>query len=131
MSKQYNGGEWTKSRFESFIKSALRSASQRWGPKFASLQDAFVDKRINPKSGRLGKHYKCNACEGIFPSAEVQVDHIHPAVPITGFTTWDEVIELMFCEKDGFQVLCKDCHSIKTKQENAERKLYASTRTKR
>lgn len=126
--KTRNNGEWTESRFQSFIKSALRSASQRWGPKFAALEDAFVDKRINEKTGRLGKHYKCAHCKGIFPASFVQVDHIIPAVPLTGFKDWDEVISLMFCEKDGFQVLCKDCHSIKTTQENKERKLNAKSK---
>lgn len=128
MTKIRNGGEWTESRFQSFIKSALRAASSRWGPKFKALEDAFVDKRINDKTGRLGKHYRCNSCKEVFPTSFVQVDHIVPAVPLTGFKSWDEVIALMFCEKDGFQVLCKDCHSIKTKQENEERKLHVKSK---
>ena len=117
-----NGGEWTESKFHSFIKSALRAASSRWPPKYKCLSEAFVDKRITIKTGREGKQYRCNACKGIFPTSEVQVDHIIPVVPVTGFTNWDEVINLMFCEKDGFQVLCKPCHNKKTAEERQRRK---------
>lgn len=117
-----NGGLWTESKFHSFIKSALRAASSRWPPKYQCLNEAFVDKRVNIKTGREGKHYKCNSCNGVFPTSEVQVDHIIPAVPVSGFTNWDEVINLMFCEKEGFQVLCKPCHSSKTAEERQLRK---------
>lgn len=120
--REYNGGSWTPSRFHSFIKSALRAASRRWPPKYTCLNEAFVDKRINTKTGREGKHYRCNACKGVFPTSEVQVDHIEPAVPVTGFTNWDEIINLMFCEKEGFQVLCKSCHQVKTSKERELRK---------
>lgn len=129
--KNRNGGEWTESRFQSFIKSALRSASQRWGPKFSALQDAFVDKRVNQKTGRIGKHYECASCRNIFPSSQVQVDHIEPVIPVSGFTSWDDAVERMFPEKEGFQVLCLDCHKIKTKTENEARRNYARATTEK
>lgn len=120
--KKRNGGNWTEARFHSFIKSALRSASSRWPPKYESLKKAFVDKRINKKTGRLSKHFKCAMCKGIFPTSAVQVDHIDPVIPLTGFSSWDDVIERIFCEKEGFQVLCLSCHKIKTQQERTIRK---------
>lgn len=91
-----NGGAWTDSRFHSFVKSALRAASSRWPPKYEALKDAYVDKRINNKTGRLGKHYTCAKCSGIFPTAEVQVDHIDPVVPLSGFKNWDELVDRIF-----------------------------------
>lgn len=46
------------------------------------------------------------------------VDHIVPVIsPATGFRSWDIVIERMFCELDGFQVLCHECHKKKTADE--------------
>lgn len=117
----YNGGRWTESRMHSFIKSALRSASQRWPPKFEALKDALTSKKENKKTGRQANHYKCNKCKKEFPAKDVQVDHIEPVInPSIGFINWDEVISRMFCEKDGFQVLCKDCHKEKT---NAEKRI--------
>lgn len=52
----------------------------------------------------------------------VFVDHI---IPVGGPTQggWDGVIERLFCEAEGLQVLCKECHDLKTKDEkNARRK---------
>lgn len=123
MRSKYNGGDWTVARFNSFVKSALRSASQRWPPKYTVLNKAKVGKKINWKTGRIAEHYKCNSCEKEFPLKEVQVDHIHPVVPVTGFTSWDEVINNMFCEQEELQVLCTECHNAKSLRERQERKI--------
>lgn len=123
----YNNGQWTAARFNSFIKSALRSASIRWPPKYSCLNKAYIGKKVNRKTGRLAKHFKCNSCNEEFPQSEIAVDHIDSVIdPIIGFVSWDEVIRRMFCEEDGLQVLCKQCHLIKTtaeKQQAKERKL--------
>lgn len=119
--------EWTQSRFNSFIKSALRAASSRWPPKYQCLKEAFVGVKENVKTKRQSKHYRCNSCYKEYPSADVQVDHILPVIdPFKGFETWDRVIERMFCSVEYFQVLCTDCHKNKTtveRQQAKERKL--------
>ena len=117
-----NGGRWTNARFNSFIKSGLRAMSRRWGPKFECLADACVGTKTNKATGRMAKHYECAECHNQFPAKEVAVDHIDPVVAVTGFTTWDEVIERMFVEKEGLQVLCKACHDAKTKEEKQQAK---------
>lgn len=120
--------KWTQSKLNSFIKSALRSASQRYPPKYEALNNAFVGKQVNKKTGRIGKHYQCNACKGIFPASEVQVDHIDPVIdPSVGFTSWDEVIVRMFCDVEGFQILCLDCHKNKTTAEKQQAKERRKT----
>jgi len=123
MRNKYNGGDWTLARFNSFVKSALRSASQRWPPKYKCLNEAKVGKKINWKTGRLAEHYKCNSCKKEFPAKEVQVDHVIPIVPVTGFTSWDEVVDNMFCEAENLQVLCTECHGVKSLRERQERKI--------
>ena len=70
----------------------------------------------------MAKHYECAECHNQFPAKEVAVDHIDPVVPVSGFTTWDEVIERMFVEKEGLQVLCKECHRVKCQEEKQQRK---------
>lgn len=122
MSKPRCGGKWTESRYNSFITSALRGASSRWGPKSTAKGNARVRRgfylcaecgkegpaTLKPLEGR--KRRRNNAC----------VDHIEPVVdPAVGKTTWDEYIERMFVEVEGYQVLCYDCHSKKTKEESA------------
>jgi cytochrome c553 len=119
--KTRNGGQWTEARFNSFIKGALRSASQRWPPKYEKLNEAFVGKQINKSTGRLAKHFKCASCHEDFPQKEIEVNHITPVVPVSGFDSWDGVVERLFCEKDGLEVVCKTCHRSITNKENKER----------
>lgn len=114
---------WTDARIKSFIVAVLRAGSRKWPPKFQALADAYVGKRINKKTGREGKHYLCNKCKEIYPSSNVQVDHIIPIIdPKVGFTTWDDFIKNLFCSKENLQVLCKPCHDKKTKEERNESK---------
>jgi len=121
--KTRNGGQWTDARFRSFITSTLRAASRRWPPKYTALKSAFIERRINKKTGLLAQHYKCAACKEEFVAVDVQVDHIHPVVdPAVGFVSWDVYIDRMFCELPELQVLCKPCHKIKTDKEKTERK---------
>ncbi|MEG7682958.1 HNH endonuclease signature motif containing protein, partial [Listeria monocytogenes] len=72
--------------------------------------------------GRIAQHFECNACHNDFPAKDVQIDHILPVIGRDGFTTWDSFINSLYCPKENLQVLCTECHSIKTKQENKERK---------
>ena len=127
-----NGGQWTEARFNSFVKSALRSASRKWPPKYKCLQDAFIGSQINLKSGRMAKHYQCAKCLGAFPSKDVQVDHIHSIIdPTEGFTSWDSVVDKMFCESDNLQCLCIPCHKIKTQEEKALAKQRKDSTSKK
>lgn len=97
--------------------SVLRAGSRRWPPKYQTLNEAYVGQKINSKTGREAKHYLCATCCGEFPSKDVQVDHIDPVVPASGFISWDSTIERLFCSKDNMQVLCSVCHKIKSKEE--------------
>lgn len=109
---------WTEGRIRAFIVSVLRAGARRWPPKFETLAAAFIGKKLNEKTGRECKHYECNSCKGHFPSKEVQVDHIIPVVdPATGFTTWDDFINRLYCGRDNLQVLCLTCHKKKSKEE--------------
>ena len=124
MRDRFNGGQWTKSRFNSFIKGSLRTASVRWPPRYETLNGAFVERKVNVKTGKLAKHFKCAKCGEDFPQKDVEVNHINPVVPVEGFDSWDSVIERMFCEKEGLELLCKPCHKETTAEENQLRKKY-------
>lgn len=116
MSKPHNGGQWTPARMTSFIKSALRGA--RWPPKYEAIKQARTERKTNPKTGRLAMMHLCNHCNGEFPAKEVVADHIEPVVdPRVGFKDWNTFIDRLYVEVEGFQVLCKDCHKIKTNEE--------------
>ena len=125
----YNGGEWTKARWNSFVKSALRSASLRWPARYKTLNASKTLVKTNVKTGRLAQHHRCKQCQLDFPAKDVRVDHIQAIIdPAIGFTSWDDVIDRMFCEADNLQVLCTTCHNEKTtaeKQQSKERKANA------
>jgi hypothetical protein len=103
------------------VKAALRSASVKWPPRYTVLNEAYVGTRTNPKTGRQAKHYKCNACLYDFVGKDVQVNHKIPVIPLSGFDSWDGVVQRMFCEKQHLEVLCIPCHKSLTQQENQER----------
>ena len=112
-----NNGKWSEGRLRGFITSALRSAMRRWPPKWSTLADAFTGSKINKKSGRKAKHYRCAACKREFVAKGVQVDHI---IPIGKCASWDEYIAKLFCEQVNLQCLCIGCHKKKTKKDNAK-----------
>jgi len=100
--------------------SALRRA--QWPVKYEAIRSAFVRDGVNPATGRKCKLHKCSACGELFPAKDMRADHIDPIVPVTGFDNWDSLIGRLFCEIGGFQAICVECHAVKTKAENAERK---------
>lgn len=113
------GGRWTTARFNTFIKNILRGAHMRnWAPKGDSVKLARDGKIENPKTGRMNIASKCQLCGDRFLEKDMKIDHVIPVIdPETGFTTWDDCINRMFVEVDGYQILCKDCHDNKTLKE--------------
>lgn len=117
--KPHNGGTWTEARKTSFIKSALRGA--RWGPRYECIKQAKVGYGL----------YKCALCGTVGPPTlppeegkknrrkNIAADHIDPVVdPKVGFVDWNTFIERLYVELPGWQALCYDCHSKKTREEN-------------
>lgn len=123
-----NGGEWTEARFNSFIKSALRGA--RWPQKYVCVRNAYVKDGLNPKTGRKCKLHQCPQCDNLFPQNQMVADHIEAVVGPEGFTNWDDYIRRLFCEADGFQAICKDCHNRITNHEKQTRKNLKSSQLK-
>lgn len=83
---------------------------------------------ISSKVGsRGGKRFFCNICKkDEFPQNSIEVDHIDPVVPIGTHELEipiDVYLDRTFCPLSNLQVLCKICHKVKSKQENAERIL--------
>jgi len=120
-------GMWTEARFNSFIKSTLRRASMRWAPIGICKKEARHHEKLPNAKGRMVFHSLCSGCGEIFPETLCSVDHINPVVPLSGFTNWDDIINRLFCEKKGLQVLCSTCHDQKTLKEKALAKQSRSS----
>jgi 5-methylcytosine-specific restriction endonuclease McrA len=106
-----------------------------WKPKQQALKNARDGKIVNPVTGKPNIAGRCSSCGNLFLEKKLKVDHIDPVVPVVGFDknlflniNWTEYIERMFVEVDGYQVLCKECHDLKTKSEKDERKRNNSSK---
>tara|TARA_R110002050_G_scaffold291167_2_gene445439 strand:+ start:11684 stop:12106 length:423 start_codon:yes stop_codon:yes gene_type:complete len=115
--KVRNGGTWTESKFNTFIRNQLRSATRKWGPIQTAKKKANVARGV----------YECAGCKEHIPPTirkgrkrvqNIFVDHISPIVdPEVGFQGFDIYIDRMFCEDENLQVLCGECHDKKSLQE--------------
>ena len=128
--------EWTTSKYFSFLRSAIRGGAKRWPPKQEILRDSkhrvpVLDEdgnkqyyKTGAKAGQVKTRFecKCAECEGSFPVAQVEVDHIIPAGSVTSYEDLIPFIERLFVPKDMLQVLCKGCHRKKTNEERRKKK---------
>lgn len=128
--KEHCNNQWTAAKKKSFIKNGLRQQSRKWAPIQTILSKARTRRGF----------YLCSGCGEEVPKTiqdpdtrkrvnNVHVDHKDPVVPVTGWDSWDGVIERMFCEEEGLQVLCRTCHKEVTDEENALRRKYKSEDT--
>ena len=104
-----------KKKLKKFIIPLLRRGSYRWPDRNEALKLARVERGM----------YKCANCEQIFRNKEVQIDHVEPVVPLAVSIegqTWDSYIERMFCQASGYQILCSQCHTMKSSVEVQTRK---------
>ena len=119
--RTHAGKTWTKARYFSFIRSALRRAASNYPVKYQVKDQA---RRVKPK-GKEGRHrfeYHCAHCNEWFPDKEVEVDHIIGAGSLKEYTDLPGFVERLFCEPRGMQILCKPCHQLKTNDERRARK---------
>lgn len=108
----YREGKIGQARKE-FIIAALRKASYRWPARY----DALKESRCAP-----GLH-RCAKCPSIIRTNETKKDHVRPVVrPEQGFISLDIYAHNLLGGPGSIQVLCKECHSKKTKAENKKRK---------
>jgi len=114
------GGTMTEAQFNSMIKSLLRAGSRRWAPISQCDRNATVRRGVRRCAGCQEEVKVTTVIDGK-RKKNTSIDHIVPIVPVTGFRSWDEVIENMFCEIEELQLLCLPCHKEKSKLETAER----------
>lgn len=114
-----NAKRWTEAKYRSFIRGNLRRTSTRWAPIGDCLKAARVSRGLYLCAG-CGRTVEASIKVNGRRVKNVHVDHIKPIVdPSIGFVSWDVLIERMFCEADNLQLLCNDCHTIKTNEEKA------------
>jgi 5-methylcytosine-specific restriction endonuclease McrA len=74
-------------------------------------------------AARVGRNqYLCASCKLIFTRKEVQIDHIEPVTPITGWDSLDSFVTRLKVPIDKLQIICKTCHKTKSGAENETRR---------
>jgi len=114
--KSHNNGKWTQSRFNSFIRGALRQAWMRWPPNQQTKKNARIKRGTYLCQGWKRKPHQVTSSVLIEGKRKNNIftDHIEP---IGKHTDWNITITRMFCEEDNLQLLCRKCHDRKTKEE--------------
>jgi hypothetical protein len=107
------GGTMTEAQFWSFIRSGLRSKSTRWPPRYHKLHS-----RRRTVTGKRHKYeYQCEGCQEWFKQKDIEADHI---VACGSLRSWGDLpvfTQRLFCEEEGYQLLCKACHGNKNKED--------------
>ena len=105
-----------KSKLKNSLRSTVRQSFSR-----SEHYKAFVDsKRIEWFKGKRKRvSFQCNHCKENFSKSDIDIDHV---VPIgkgvyNSISDLERFISLVYCSHDNLQVLCKQCHKVKTKKE--------------
>lgn len=127
IAKPRNAGTMTESAFFGMLRSTLRARSLRgWKP----LQEAkkLVRRPYSGDDKRTKWEYQCSKCKKWYTEhrtveledgttkrvANIEVDHIIEAGSLKCYDDIAGFVKRLFCEVDGLQVLCKECHNKKT-----------------
>lgn len=119
--KLYNGGTWTKAQYWSAIRSALRSKMRWWKPANEAL---LASRRPYKGPNKLQKwEHLCAHCGQWHIRKNVAIDHIVPCGSLNGPEDLAPFLERLTPESpDAYQVLCKECHNVKTQEERRNAK---------
>lgn len=104
------------SKKKAFVIATCRRATFRWKPRGEALKAS--------KAGR--NQYRCAMCPSnkFYGNKDKQLDHVEPAVRLSGWVSADDFIDRLLCDVSGFQVLCKPHHAEKTLKEKQIRKEF-------
>lgn len=121
-----NANSLTESEYFGKIRSGLRKAFQYWKPMMIALKNASRPSQ-NLENKRLKTEYQCNHCKEWFSRKDIQIDHIHDVGSLTCFDDISQFIQRLTIEDpNGFQILCKADHQLKTNETRNEKKLKKS-----
>lgn len=118
---------WSEARFFGFLRSALRAAFRRWGPKYEVYKraqrpaeyewwNAAGTRKLNVKH-----EFQCAECSEWFMRKEVECDHIVPVGSLRKFEDLPGFCERMFVGPDKMRILCTTCHQKVTKEQRTKK----------
>jgi len=112
------------------VKGALRLVFSRSDVRREALSRQLIE-HSDPNHPRVTKWAWCAECGEIQPAYKMEVDHVSPVIPMDkelGAMSWEEVINRLWCGVEFLQVVDKECHKRKSKEENKARREYKKGR---
>lgn len=114
-----------------YAKKVMQRAMKKTKSYNKVLNDAKRKESQTKKDGTPSKryrvYYRCATCNNdSFTRQQIQVDHIHPTGLASDLEEW---IRNLYCDATGLQVLCIECHKIKTKDDIKRIKEYKNGRS--
>lgn len=106
------------------LKGAIRRVFSRSELRRLVIDSSRID-YTDASRPRVKKWSFCPECKKEIPTYLMEVDHVNPIIrPGESLEelSWDTLVERVWCEFNNLKAICKDCHKIKTKAENAERR---------
>lgn len=110
----------TESAYMSWIRGGVRRGLWNKHPiKLEFLnENTFLIKNTNPRSMKRFpevKRCRCILCQKIFPTGEVEVDHIEGNHSLKNSNDIGTFIKsIIEVSKEDLQIVCKPCHKIKS-----------------
>lgn len=110
----------TEASFLSFLRGGIRRYLWSKNPVKLEFEKESTVKipNDNPKSMKkfpLVNGFKCESCGGLFKSNQVQCDHRTGEHALRSMDDLQTFVEgIVFVRKEDLQMLCKQCHDVKT-----------------
>lgn len=111
-------------RERGLLKGAIRRVFSRSDLRKEAIEAARAD-YSDPTRPRVKKWSVCSVCLQFTPTYLMQVDHKNPIIPVNSSLEemlWDDVVNRTWCDPKDLTPMCKPCHTVKTKEENATRR---------
>ena len=116
--------------FHKYIKSRI---DETWG--WCPERKKAKARAVVGRDLRASELFKCESCElQPLTRKQVEIDHIEPRVPVSGWDGYDAYVERTFVPATELKVLCHSCHDKKSEGENKQRphrRRAANVKTKK
>lgn len=114
-------------REKGLIKAALRRVFSRSELRAQIIEASIIKSYKDPNRKAVKTWCKCAVCLKPDAKSYMAVDHIIPIVDVTESAanlTPNQLVDRMWCPPENLQVICKECHKVKTQEENKERRAH-------
>lgn len=106
--------KWSIAKYRAFIRSAMRTAWNKWPPKYEVLLAAR--RKYQGANKKQKWEYQCCTCHLWVMGKDISVDHIVPWGSLEGLSL-DVAWRRLLVPASELQCLCRKCHDKKTQLE--------------